>query len=219
MKFSLDKARYYKSLNRRLNHKWLIITFVCLITVFTLAACAIAYCHDTYYSLFPPINLAKMDVWCRICLSLLVLTVILFILWPIGSVVLSLLDSLSISRNDRNVQKGGLSINNNKLRSLFSPSFTDDKYLLFCSRLEEKTSKYRSRDYGRLALYIMEHTKYSSEEDKYKRTIGVDKIGNFTPYIKDFFEAIGRIPSSTDKGYYDYNLDEMKKDFQDIFDS
>ena len=225
MRIKFDNKLFNNELNRYLGHKWIVIAFDSSLVFFSLCACALAYCHDTYESVFSLSALARMDVWCRVSLALLCISVGLFVLWPVVSIGFSAIFSISsphvdiaetIPETDDNAQESAIIIDRIKLRKLLS--MTENKFDLFYGRLSEKAKNYCKRDFGKLVIIIMDHTEYCSKDDKYLITRGLDKVGNFTSYIADFFDAIGLKPSSLNKGYYDNGLQTIIDDFKDILD-
>ena len=124
-----------------------------------------------------------------------------------------------LSSNDNRAEPRVCQINLNKdmLKLLFSESFSDDMFNDFCSKIEEKSNIYCKRNYGEIALIILEKSKYASQDTKYKRKSKGDMVPNFKQYLNDFYQALGITkPYSEDKGYYDTQNSVVFNDFKAI---
>lgn len=220
----INREIFDSELKKMLDHKNARVILVVIFFVSFIALSGIAFYHDTYFQLFELRELAKMDVWFRICLSICAIAFITLIIWPIGSVLMAYLYAIpQIPRNktDNSQEMGGsvqLEINRIALRKLFSQDFSDDKFLVFCQKLESSQTSFKLRDYGKLADIILFHSPYCSKEKNYMKRMNYEDVPKFTSYCKDFFSALGITTSNYNNNYYTEAQEKVINEFGDIID-
>lgn len=123
-----------------------------------------------------------------------------------------------IEDDEEQIQSCRISIDIESFRKLFSNDLTDDRFNALCTRMSEKASIYSKRNYGQLAYIIMYQSRYCSTEKKYYYFKKGDKTPCFSPYCQDFYSAIGLVPSSVDRGYYETKNTVVLDEFKDILE-
>lgn len=227
MKVEFDQVVFKSELDRMLSRKYVIMISLVFAFVSAIATYAIAYYHDTYRPILEPREIAIIDVWFRVSLSILTSAFAVLIIYPLGSAAMSCLYAITPKRaksiKERIDKEMGtkipIEIDKIALRKLFSDSFPDEKFSSFCEVLKECSKDVCKREYGKLAEIIMFHSPYCSINDKYKKTVKGKQEWNFTPFCADFYSALGiNKPSTCDRSYYDNTQEDIIKKYRSIID-